>query len=326
MSPEIATEFAKITVVLVIGRQRQRAQLALRSVMAQSNWHEMEVLLYDFNAAEHAPLLGAEHPQVTMVPCSGLPGMSVVMAAAVFQAQAPIVAFMEEHTEVLPGWGEAIVRAYADDDVGAVGPEMLPGSPGLGLTDWIDMVSFGVWSPPASAGNVNQLRWQNVTYRRSALLRYAVWLPWLFMSEGTLFQQLQADGHRLYLEPAAKMRHFHERTPFSFLYGNLVSNWRSAAARAAYLHYSRFDRLLRIGSSMRGIVANPARLLGVLRRSPGHQDRYRQARRHLPWIVLYYLFVSLGVMLGNLFGLAQMDVLFMDYELNQDRIVISEAA
>jgi uncharacterized membrane protein len=64
----------------------------------------------------------------------------------------------------------------------------------------------------------------------------------------------------------------------------------------------------------------------VLRRSPGHQDRYRQARRHLPWIVLYYLFVSLGVMLGNLFGLAQMDVLFMDYELNQDRIVITEAA
>ena len=314
----------QISVVLVIGGQRVRAEQALKTIKRQSNWAAIEVLLYDFGYFDHPPLAGADHPQVTIIPGTGLPGMGVVMAAAVFQAQAPIIAFVEEHTELLPGWGEALVRAY-DGPWGAVGPEMLPGSPGVGRTDWIDMVSFGRWSPPATAGEVNQLRWQNVTYRRSALLPYGARLPWLFMSEGTLFQQLQADGYRLYLEPAAKMRHFHERTAVSFLYGNLISNWRSAAARSAYLRYNWFNRLLHVGAAMLGAIRNPVRLLTTLRQAPVHQARYEEARRHLPWIVVYYLTVSIGVTFGFLLGLWRSDSLFMDYELNQERIVIEEA-
>ena len=76
----------QISVVLVIGSQRARARLALASIMRQATWPVIEVLLYDFGAANDPPLPGAEHPQVTLIPCRGLPGMGVVMAAAVFQA------------------------------------------------------------------------------------------------------------------------------------------------------------------------------------------------------------------------------------------------
>src|SRR5258706_1299428 len=56
------------SVILIVGDQRARAALALRSLLAQSGIEEAEIILFDYGSRpDMPPLPGSEHPQVRVI-------------------------------------------------------------------------------------------------------------------------------------------------------------------------------------------------------------------------------------------------------------------
>jgi hypothetical protein len=139
-------------VVLVVDRQRARGACALRSILDRPSCRRSRSSDRS-GQPDHPPLPGRDDLVVRIVPEDRGRSCGEVMARAVHKARAPIVAFVEEHVLVLPGWAEAIVRAHARP-CGAVCGEMHAGDLGRRDARLIELVSRDEWSAPARRGEV----------------------------------------------------------------------------------------------------------------------------------------------------------------------------
>jgi hypothetical protein len=308
-----------LSVVLALDSQRQRCESALRSLLAQSIVSRMEILLLDFGHREHPPLPGSHHPSVRSVPMErAAAGYGETLARGVTEAAAPVVAFVEEHVNVLPGWAEAIVAAH-EGPWAAVCGELHPGDLGRAVARRIELVSRHHWSPPAQRGAFPILRWQNVAYKRDRLLRYQPHLHLLLESEATLFAQLRRDRQALFVEPAARMVHAHEVEWAGFLRGSFYSHRVSAAAAAEYLKLGVATRLARIAAAAVGPLRWPLVLFARSRRLP-HRDVWLPILyANAGYVLQYYSTVALATLIGLLAGRGRSSRQFLDFELNQPR-------
>ena len=65
-SQESASEVPALSVILVIGGQREREARALQSLLEQSAIDRMEILLYDLGPVDCPPIPGSDHPRVRL--------------------------------------------------------------------------------------------------------------------------------------------------------------------------------------------------------------------------------------------------------------------
>ncbi len=306
-----------LSVAIAIDRERDRAAIALESVLSQSIISRLEVLILDAGHARFSPIRGAAHPAVRVLPVTDGAGYGDALTLGVRQARAPIVAFLEEHVQVFPGWAEAIVAAH-EGLWAAVGGEVHPGHLDRLAARVVELVSRHNWSAPAQRGEAIVLRWQNVSYKRDQLLRYGDRLPLLLQAEGTLFMQLRADGERLFIEPAAKLIHAHELSWSVFLSGSFLS---SRMATACAVKLSGEEGMRKLAGALLGPVRWP---LVLLRRTRSLPDRATWERRfwlYLPFVLLYYSTVAVGTLCGLAFGIGGSDRQFFNAEANSVRKV-----
>jgi hypothetical protein len=127
------------------------------------------------------------------------------MAVGVWAAQAPLVAFTEDHVYPDPGWAAALIKAF-EGPWAAVGSMLTNANPGA-LSEADMLLNFGPWIEPGVAGEMARLAPHNTAYRRDVLLRYGTALAGLLESEVVLHRDLVARGDRLYFEPSARLRH-----------------------------------------------------------------------------------------------------------------------
>jgi hypothetical protein len=134
-------------------------------------------------------------------------------AAGVRRARAPAVALVEEHSYPQPGWAEALIEAHLQPWA-AVGPVVWNAN-GDSLVAWADfLIAYGPWMDPSHSGIRDFLPGHNSSYKRTLLLGYGPDLEGMLESEASLHLDLQAKGHQLYLEPAARITHLNfERLP-----------------------------------------------------------------------------------------------------------------
>jgi hypothetical protein len=157
-------------------------------------------------------------------------------------AKGQVIAFLEDHVLAHSGWLNAVAASFSNDWA-AVGPEVHPGNPGLGISDAVNFVGYGLWIPPLERGVVELLPGNNTSYRRSALLRYATQLDGLLLTDTVLQMRLRKDGYRLYAEPEARISHlsptsFRTAATAEYLYHQCF-----AAVRAETFAWSRLRRL-----------------------------------------------------------------------------------
>jgi hypothetical protein len=128
-------------------------------------------------------------------------------AAAIRVAAAPLVALAEDHAFPHPKWAEAFVARHAESAYAAVGPVVANANPRT-LTSWSDlMIGYGPWLEPQAGGCVEFLPGHNSCYRRDILLQYGDRLEEMMQAETVLHWDLRSKGHRLYLEPKARLSH-----------------------------------------------------------------------------------------------------------------------
>jgi len=200
-----------LSVVLVVGPRRERAADALASVLAQADEVAMEVLVVDCEPPATPALAGADHPAVRVFRLPGDTTFGAARATAARAARAGVVAFLEEHARALPGWAAAVVEAHRGPWA-AVGYEVHNANAEVGR-GWISgVMSYGLFAPPMERGESHLVSGHNSAYKRDVLLGFGAELDRLLLVDLGLGARLRREGHRFFLEPAARIEHLNETT------------------------------------------------------------------------------------------------------------------
>ncbi len=128
-------------------------------------------------------------------------------AAGIRAAKSAIVVLTEDHSFPEPEWAEALIRRHREG-YAVVGPLVINGN-STSLFSWVNfLIEYSEWMSPTKNKSIGHLPGHNSSYKRECLLAYGDRLESLLASESTLHWDLQKNGRRLYLEPAARLHHF----------------------------------------------------------------------------------------------------------------------
>ncbi len=304
-----------LSVVVVVGPLRERADGCLASLLSQSAVVRMEVVVADV-APEAGPIARCDHPAVRVLHLPGEPTFAAARVAAVRAASGTIVAFLEEHARALPGWGDAVIAAHGGPWAG-VGGEVRNANPGTGRSDVTSLLSYGLFHPPLAAGETDLLPGHNSTYKRAVLLEYGDRLERLLGSDLVFMRRLRLDGHRLWLEPAAAIEHLNETALGSTWRGYRLYNRCYAPLRAEEFGWSPARRLAYVVSTPAIPLYFIAHFSRFLARR--HPDLLPLFLRNLGWVYLAELAAALGQAAGLLFGPGDAPRRFSRYELTEPR-------
>lgn len=305
-----------LSVVLVVGERRDRAVRALASVLAQSAADRLEVLLFDLAPGDPPPVPGSDHPAVRTFRLPPETLFSAAKAQGVRAASAPVVVFVEEHTQAYEGWAEALIEAHRGPWAG-VGAEVHNANPGVRFSRALELINYHPWLPPATRDEFGMLPGHNSSFKRDLLLAYGEELDDLMRAEIVLHQRLHRDGYRLLTEPAARFEHLNETTLPSAARGRFLWNRIYAPMRARFFGWSPGRRLLYVAATPVIPFYSLARIvLSLGRRRP------RLVPRAILWspvLLLVQLISACGHSTGLLFGVGNAETAFTWFEMNEDR-------
>jgi hypothetical protein len=310
-----------LAVVLVAGPQRGRGSRCLESLVAQADDVSLEVLLLDLAGDQAEPLAGASHRCVRCLPAhdpetGALLHYGELRARGVQEARADVVAFIEEHCLAHAGWARALVEAHHGPWAG-VGCEVHNANPGRGLSDFIHLIGYGPFAPPAPAGPAHGIPGQNSSYKRDALLALGEDLPKLLVADVLLQRALRKAGHRMALAPDARMSHLNEQSTTLLGAGSYHYHRYCFAARAEVSGWRWWRRLAFAAASVAVPLYRPWRELQAYRKRARHGAR--DFRRALPGIVLMSAYAVAGIVVGLLFGAGEAAHRFTWYEVTAPR-------
>ena len=235
---------------------------------------------------------------VQVVELGPIRSMSEARTTALRHATAPVVAYGEDHCYPDPDWAECLIDAHAQA-YAAVGPTVRNANP-RSLTSWVTyLMSYARWAEPVATGPTDGLPWHNTSYKRDLLLAYGADLPPLLCVEGLLQRDLVQRGHRLYLDPKAKVSHVNISLVSRALGHAYLGGRLFGALRARHEKWSPFRRLLYIGA---------APLIPIVRLRRTYHEIHRIGEQHrllpraLPALYVALSFHALGEAVGYAFG------------------------
>ncbi len=275
----------------------------------------MEVLLVDL-APDAGAIAGSEHPAVRLVPLPPKTTFAAARAYAVRLARGEIVAFVEEHARVRPGWARAVIAAHRGPWAGVAG-EIYNANPGVGRSDVTALLSYGHFRAPLRAHEAEFLSGHNSSYKRAVLLSYGDRLNRLLDADLVLMRRMRLDKHRLWIEPAAAIEHLNETTLASATRGYRLYTRCYAALRAEEFGWTLARRLVYVALTPvipLYFIAHFGRFLA--RR---HRDQFGPFVRNLGFVYLAELAAAVGQATGLLLGTGDAAECFTDYELTEPR-------
>ena len=283
-----------ISVVVVVGPLRSRAAPCLASLAAQGLGERLEVLLVDLEPEGAAPVPGAGSPQVRVLKLPKETTFASARARGVAEAQAPFVAFLEEHTAVRPGWAGAVLAAYGDPGVSGVGWGIVGANPGVGKADVVGLLSYGLFEPPGPEGDTRLLACDLVFHGR--MLR---------------------EGHRFVLAKGAVMEHLNETRYSSIALGVELFYRIYAPLRAKDGRWGPGRRALYVLATP--VIPLYSLFLAVWRSRKTNPGHARLLLRNAPFVYAVQLRAAWGQALGLLFGPGDAEARLTTYELSEPR-------
>ncbi|MDX2161419.1 MAG: hypothetical protein SF162_08860 [bacterium] len=309
-----------LTVIVAVGYQRARGAHCLKHILDQQVNAPFEILLYDDLIGKADPLPGSDHPAVRTLPFPLNRSYGDLFADGVQQARASVIALIEEHVQVRPGWAQAIIDAHRDNDYAIVSGEVHNGNPGSGASDSIHMTNYVTTMAPRPKGETTAIVGHNSTFKRAPLLAYADELADLFQNDTLLAWRLLKDGHTFFADPAIKIAHCNETQAASHLIGIFIANRAFGAARVKTFHWSWARRLFYVAIAPVAPFVRLARQVRFLRQ---HRPQLMNAALlpHLPVWWSFYAAAVAGQALGLLTGMGDARSRFLYFELNEYRHV-----
>jgi hypothetical protein len=287
-----------LSAVVVVGRSRERAQRAVDSLSLQTIAKSIEIVVMDLAPADTPRLAPSGAAPMRYVSCPEWT-MSWARAAAVQQARAPIVAYIEDHCVADPGWAAALLEAHRGPWA-VVGYAFTNPDPRSYVSRAGQIAAYGLWVHPARGGRASHLPGNNASYRRDLLLSFGDRLEGVLTPDFVLQELLKHRGLPMCVEPRALVSH----ETFTRVRDLLGANYSYAHLLAA-----RRRRAQRWGVGRRiaqGLVTPllvpPLLILRMLLSLRGRRALWRPALESLPICVLTRTAAAWGEARGYLFG------------------------
>ena len=255
---------------------------------------EAEVVVADWTDDVTRRLVRERWPQVKLLSFDEPRTVPELRAAGIFAAEAPYVAVIEDHCDVLPGWANGIVESHHEGHAAVGGP--IRNARTRRRRDWAAFLcEYSEFMEPVDAGAGGGLPGMNVSYDRAALaaiddlLRAGHWETWLH-------PRLRERGFELWSEPRIVLEHAKDFGFFEFASQRYHYSRSYAGMRNAELGRKRL--LYALGSPLLVPLAY-ARIARNVRLRPPYRKAFRRAT---PLILVYTAIWAFGEAVGYVFG------------------------
>jgi Glycosyl transferase family 2 len=305
----------ELSVVLVAGSQRARAQRVLDALAAQTVADRIEVVVIDVSRPS-LPTLNTSHLRTEYVQRPDIDRWAAARVEGVRAASAGAVAFIEDHCFPARTWAEMLIETHRQRWA-AVGYAFTNANPQSYVSRSSMMARYGGFAHPCHGGPSRFLSGNNVSYKRQSLLEFGADLEGLLAIDFNLQELLGQRGDAMFVESRALAAHQN--------FTSVIKEGRAghaycrllAARRAESQSWSRARRVVYgLAAPLGAPTIRIARLLGGL---PGRRPLWWTVAAGLPVIAIEYLFDASGESLGYLFGAGNAERETMRWELETDR-------
>jgi glycosyltransferase involved in cell wall biosynthesis len=307
----------EMSVVIVTPDCYETIRKTIRHLREQTVKHKLEIVIVA-PSVEKLGLINsdvADFFQIRVLEADTGGSLATARAAGVRQAVAPVVVFAEDHSFPEPGWAEALIQAHKGPWA-AVGPVICNANPDA-ITSWAQFfMTYGRWTEPALAGEIDDLPGHNSSYKRAILLDYGSELETKLLRETLLHWDLRARGYRLYLEPSARTHHVNVSRLSSMILDLFHGGRLFGAARALNGHLSLLQRLAYAGGEPLLVLRHFRGIIQNIHRTGRHKELMPQV---VPVLILGLTSLGLGKMLGYAFGLGNSEQMANSFEFHRHR-------
>jgi hypothetical protein len=269
----------------------------VRHVAAQAIAERIEVVVVVPRGVEVVP----EEPDLAglwgmqRVEIDSIESMEWARAPGIAAARAPVVVLGESHSFPEAGWAEALLAPF-HESWAVVGPVIRNANP-RSMASWANLLlDYGPWLG-GERRELPDLPGHNSAYRRDLLLELGDELPALLEAEYLLHAHLRAHGHRLLLEPAARVRHLNLTRLRPMLVERFNGGRRFAAARARSL-----SPLRRLAYVVGSPLIPALRLRRILRDVDRFGLRAELRPVAMAWLLLGVIIGTVGEVAGYVAG------------------------
>jgi hypothetical protein len=309
----------RLSVVMVAGNCRERAQFALDRLCAQTALADLEVVVVDLGANGGSKLSAPDGAPVEIIAAPTVGEWAEARRIGLERTSAPIISFVEEHCFTDPGWAAALIAAH-EGPWASVGYGFSNANPESYVSRAAMVTDYGLWLDPAVRGPTAYLPGNNVSYKREALVSLGDRLEGALASDFVAHEAFRQRGLPMFVEPAARASHMNFTTVWETGWTNYVWCRAMAARRADAAGWSRARRM---GQGAVTPLAAPvyriARLARTLRQ---RRPLWRPFALSFPVLVTVSLYAAVGEAAGYLAGAGRAEAQLKRWELDVERVPV----
>ena len=299
-----------LTVVLIAGNNRQRAQRMLRSVLEQDIAEKIVIRVFDRSDKPARDLPELNQSNVVYEPVDKSTTLGQLRARATRTASTEIIAFIEEHVAVPSGWARESLRRH-DEGYAAVSGILVPGNSHHRWARIVFSITYGSYALSRQGGEATEIPGANSSFIRSTLLK--VWRRpgTLLGSDILLIRRLRANGERLYRAANLPLKHWND---IEFRDGWLAlfySGQIYICNRLTVERWSPVRRALRLAAMP---LVPFVRVFRNYRHAGRNGADMKQFFADLPALLLFHAASAAGMAAGLLFGYQDSERKFADCE------------
>ena len=307
---------AQLSVVLVAGSQRERAQRVVDALVKQTAVHSIELIAVDLAPKDSIPLEIPDTLRHVFLSRPDIARWGTARAEGARAASCESVAFIEDHCFPSPSWAEILIETHRSP-WGGVGYAFTNANPDSYVSRSSLMARYGSFVHPARRGPARLLSGNNVSYKRDLLLSFGSKLDDVLAIDFCLQELLDARGVSMFVESRALAAHqnftsVRREGTTGHHYCRLL-----AAKRAETQSWTTARKLLHgIGAPLGSPAIRLWRLLAGL---GGRNELWGTVALGLPVIAFEYLFDAVGESLGYVFGVGDAEREVLRWELETER-------
>jgi hypothetical protein len=309
----------RLSVVMVVGACRDRAQYALNRLCAQTPIDALEIVVVDV-AANGLPNLSIPFgAPVTVVSARGLEHWGKARRLGLERTSAPIIAFIEEHCFTEPGWAAALIEAH-EGPWASVGYGFRNANPESYVSRAAMVTDYGLWLDGTPRGRVWWLPGNNVSYKREAFLSLGDRIEDALATDFVAHEMFRERGLPMFVESRALAKHMNFTTVRETAITNYVWCRAMAARRANAAGWSTLRRIAQaFVTPATAPVYRVVRLIGTLRRG----RTLGQFTASLPVLVVVSLWAGVGEAAGYALGAGNAEAQLKRWELDVERVSVA---
>lgn len=321
LSPPAPPSEPRLSVAVVVGRQRTRARQCLAAIGDQTRRDELELLVVDLASESDAgPLDLPEGVETRVLELGTRIDLREARARAFTEARAPLIAFCEDHAMVREDWADAILR-YAEAEVpgrdwAAASFAFANANPGSYMSTASFIADYLEWAHPVPDDR-GRPACNNVVYHRPTVLSLGDELSRYLGSDVLLFEHLRTSGLRTTVIRDAVLYHQNPESLGVLLKANLAHCRLIAAGRVRTQSFSWPRRVLYAVAAP--LYVTPLKAVRLLRAAFPRRSLWLDVLRTLPVSLLVFLLSSVAEGIGYVAGSGDAKEEFKEAELSATR-------